>query len=87
MPTNHVTQCHKYMLCLGHFLEVICRYSRWADEMEGGVDRVLVWEDVPALLEGTAGGNGHLLVDTKSHMVKLQEKPQNFFIQMQIPAI
>lgn len=55
--------------------------------MEGGVDRVLAWEDVPALLEGTAGGNGHLLVDTKSHMVKLQEKPQNFFIQMQIPAI
>jgi len=45
------------MLLLGHFLDVICRFSRLADEVKRIVQLVLAWQDLPDLLGDKARGN------------------------------
>lgn len=43
------------MLLWGHFLDIICRFSRLADEVKI-VQLVLAWQDLPDLLGDTARG-------------------------------
>lgn len=48
------------MLLLGHFLDVICRFSRLADEVKRIVQLVLAWQGLPDLLGGRARGTGSI---------------------------